>query len=389
MNIIDVLIILLVASAFMRGRELGFVRQFFSSVGFFVGLFLGALLQPHIVQYAHTPLSRSLFTLGTTLGCAFLLLAIGEMAGIMLKAKFWRWHINPIDNIFGSVLGAVSILLIVWLSSSILASFPAPNLQAALHNSAIISRLTRLLPSAPTVVANLGNLIDPNGFPQVFNGSEPGPPKHIPQPSLGEMQPAVNQARPSVVKIEGSGCGGIVEGSGFVVGANLVATNAHVVAGINRPRVFDGNGSHPVQVIWFDPDLDFAVLRVNDLAGAPLVFNTADQPRGTAAAVLGFPGGGSFVADPAAILDQFTANGRNIYNQGDTERDVYEISADVIPGNSGGPLIAKDGSVIGVVFAESTSYAHVGYALSSSEVTAEINQARAQNRIVGTGSCAE
>ncbi|MEO6513357.1 MAG: MarP family serine protease [Candidatus Saccharimonadales bacterium] len=389
MNIIDVLIILLVASAFMRGRELGFVRQFLSSVGFFVGLFIGVLLQPHVVHYAHTALSKSLFTLGTTLGCAFLLLAVGEILGIMLKGKLWRWHINPIDNALGSVLGAVTILLIVWLSSSILESFPAPNLQAALRNSAILSRLTRVLPSAPSIVANLGNLIDPNGFPQVFSGIEPGPPKNVPQPSLGEMQPAVNKDRPSVVKIEGRGCGGVVEGSGFVVGGNLIATNAHVVAGITRPRVFDSNGSHAVQVIWFDPDLDFAVLRVTDLAGSPLVFNTANQPRGTPAAVLGFPGGGAFVADPAAILDQFTANGRNIYNEGSTERDVFEISADVIPGNSGGPLIAKDGSVIGVVFAESTSYDHVGYALTSSQVVSEINQAQARNRIVSTGSCTE
>lgn len=389
MNIIDILIILFAASAFMRGRELGFVRQFFSSIGFFAGLFIGALLQPHIVQHAQTALSRSLFTLATTLGCAMLFLAIGEMLGIYLKGKFWRWHINPLDNALGSVLGAVSILLIVWLSSSILSSFPAPSLQTALNNSAILRQLTRLLPSAPNIVANLGHLIDPNGFPDVFSGLEPGPPRNVPQPSLGDMQAAVTKARPSVVKIEGRGCGGIVDGSGFVVGDNLVATNAHVVAGISRPSVLDANGTHTTQVIWFDPDLDFAVLRVTNLAGAPLVLDTENQPRGTAAAVLGYPGGGAFVADPAAILDQFTATGRNIYNQGSTERDIYEVSADVIPGNSGGPLIDKQGSVIGVIFAESTTYKHVGYALTSSQVVPEINQARAQNRIVSTGSCAE
>lgn len=389
MNIIDVLIILFMASAYMRGRELGFVRQFFSSVGFFAGLFVGALLQPHTVQLVHTALSKSVVTLITTLGCAFLLLAVGEIVGIMLKGKFWRWNINKLDNAFGAILGAISVLLIVWLSSAILENFPSPGLRTALKNSAILRVLNKKLPGAPTVVANLGHLIDPNGFPDVFSGIEPGPPKNVPQPSLGEMQSAVNKDRMSVVKIEGRGCGGIVEGSGFVVGSDLVATNAHVIAGITSPRVLDTNGSHSVQVLWFDPDLDFAVLRVSGLAGAPLVFNTDNQPRGTPAAVLGFPGGGSFIADPAAILDQFTANGRNIYNRGNTDRDVYEISADVIPGNSGGPLIDKEGSVIGVIFAQSTSYAHVGYALSSSQVIPEINQARAQNRVVGTGSCAE
>jgi S1-C subfamily serine protease len=68
---------------------------------------------------------------------------------------------------------------------------------------------------------------------------------------------------------------------------------------------------------------------------------------------------------------------------------VYELSAHVIPGNSGGPLIDVHGSVIGVVFAESTTYKDVGYALSTSQIASALQQAQAQNRAVTTGSCAE
>jgi S1-C subfamily serine protease len=68
---------------------------------------------------------------------------------------------------------------------------------------------------------------------------------------------------------------------------------------------------------------------------------------------------------------------------------VYELSAHIIPGNSGGPLITADGRVIGVVFAESTSYNDVGYALTMPQIVTEINQALAQNRNVSTGKCAE
>lgn len=388
MNVIDVCIVILAISACLRGRELGFVRQLCSTIGFFIGLFLGALLQPHIVSHTHSPLGQSVATIATTLGCALILLAVGEYLGIHVKRRLQVWKIDRLDNFFGAVLGLVSLLLIVWLSAAILETLPYPSIQSNIRGSVIITRLNRTLPSAPTVVANLGHLIDPNGFPQVFIGDAPGPPQNIPQPSLGSMKAAVSKDRASVVKVEGQGCGGIVEGSGFVVGSNLIATNAHVVAGIRQPLVLDGNGTHSSQVIWFDPDLDFAVLRVDNLAGGPLVFNTDHIAGGTTAAVLGYPGGGQFMADPAAVLDEFTATGRNIYNQGATERDVYEVRADIIPGNSGGPLVVQDGSVIGVVFAESTSYRHIGYALSTQQVMSEINQARAQNRVVGTGSCA-
>jgi S1-C subfamily serine protease len=246
-----------------------------------------------------------------------------------------------------------------------------------------------VLPNAPTVIADLGNLIDPNGFPQVFIGNEPAPRTNINLPSLGSLQHAVNLDKNSVVKIEGQGCGGIVEGSGFDVGSDLVATNAHVVAGIRHPYVQDANGSHNGTVIWFDPNLDFAVLRVPNLAGQSLVLSSSHISHGTPAAVLGYPGGGPLTAGPAAVLDEFTASGRNIYGRGNTERDVYEIQANVIPGNSGGPLVAKDGTVIGVVFAESTAYQHIGYALTTSQVSTEINQAAASDQSVSTGRCAE
>jgi S1-C subfamily serine protease len=153
--------------------------------------------------------------------------------------------------------------------------------------------------------------------------------------------------------------------------------------------VEDDNGSHSGTVIWFDPNLDFAVLRVSNLAGKSLVISDKHVATGTPGVVLGYPGGGSFTANPAAVMDQFTAVGRDIYGRGQTSRDVYELRANVIPGNSGGPLVAKDGAVIGVIFAESTTYKHVGYALTTSQISDAINQAAARNRTVGTGQCAE
>jgi S1-C subfamily serine protease len=387
--VVDILIILFLISALFRGREIGLVQQLCSTVGFFGGLLLGAMLEPHTVQLAHTPVSRTFVTLGTTLGSAFLFLAIGEYIGIVLKHKVEGWRINTADNVLGSVLSGISVLVAVWLGAAILMRLPYPGLQQELRKSRIVSSLTNSLPAAPGVIAGIGHLIDPNGFPDVFIGSEPNPPDKINLPSSSALAAAVSKDKASVVKVEGKGCGGIVEGSGFVVGANIVATNAHVIAGIHNPVVKDANGIHTATPIWFDPDLDFAVLRVSNLAGEPLVFNTSHVADNTPAAVLGYPGGGGFVAEPASVLDEFTANGRNIYNQGRTERQIYEIAANIIPGNSGGPVVDKEGGVIAIVFAESTSYDHVGYALTPWQPIEEIAHASAQNRAVSTGTCAE
>ncbi len=387
--LIDGIIILFAISALFRGREIGFVRQAFSTIGFFSGLFLGAWLQPETVKLVQTAGSRSLVTILTTVGTALVFLTIGEYIGIAVKRRVLMNRLNHFDNLFGSVLSVITLLLGVWLGTAIVGSLPSPAAQAAIQNSRIITLLDKNLPSAPAVIAGLGQLVDPNGFPQVFIGQEPGPSKLLPLPDLGDLQTAVENDRASVVKIEGQGCGGIVEGSGFVAGSGLIISNAHVIAGIKHPYVIDANGTHSATALWFDPNLDFAVLRVSNLAGRPLVIANRTVTTGTPAAVLGYPGGGSFSAKPAAILNQFTASGRNIYGRGSTSREIYEVQADIIPGNSGGPLVARDGSVIGLVFAQSTTYQHVGYALTNSQISHEFSQAIAQNQVRSTGSCTE
>lgn len=386
--LIDLAVFVLAISTALRGRGLGFVRQLFSAVGFFGGLFLGSWLQPHVVQLAHTTLSRALILVITTMSCALIGLTIGEYAGVHLKLRFFNSDINKLDNVLGSGLSVVSLLLSVWLLASIARGLPFNSFQVSLRDSRIVAGLNRLLPPAPGIIASLGHLIDPNGFPDVFIGSEPSP-SQVNLPALGNLAAAVNADRGSVLRIRGQGCGAIISGSGFVIAPGLVATNAHVVAGIDHPYVQDSNQSYRASAVWFDPNLDFAVLKVPGLPEAGLKLAAGSEARGTPAAVLGYPGGGNFNAGPAAIIDEFNAVGRNIYGSGHTIRDVYEVKASVIPGNSGGPLVAANGQVIGVVFAESTSYNQVGYALTTSQVSNEIHQAEASQQAVGTGSCAE
>src|SRR5712672_2137239 len=98
-------------------------------------------------------------------------------------------------------------------------------------------------------------------------------------------------------------------------------------------------------------------------------------PRVTQAGVRGFPGGGPFDVEAAGVLQEFDATGRDIYGQGLTTRPVYELQAVVRPGNSGGPLVEPDGTVVGVGFSRSAADPNIGYALASPGVRTRVHKA--------------
>jgi S1-C subfamily serine protease len=114
---------------------------------------------------------------------------------------------------------------------------------------------------------------------------------------------------------------------------------------------------------------------------------TSEAGRGDGSAVLGYPGGGQFDAAPATILRRFFATGRDIYNQNTTRRQVYQLQSRIRQGNSGGPFVRQDGTVLGVIFAASTTQGDIGYALTSTEVAPRVQQAQAAGQ-ADTGPCA-
>ncbi|HEV2402680.1 MAG TPA: MarP family serine protease [Candidatus Saccharimonadales bacterium] len=390
MDWLDLIIVVLLLGGIGRGIQLGLVRQAGSTIGFFGGLFLGAYIgEKLLVRVAQTASSRAFFSVLLTLGCAMICSSIGEYLGAVLKYRMRAKFIDKFDQIFGGAVGAATLLGGIWLAAALFANMPLNELQSQLHNSTIIAKLDRSFPPAPDVLSRIGRLVVPDNFPQVFAGLEPHINTSPSLPSLGDISTVAQRDENSVVKVAGRGCGGIVEGSGFVAGPDLVITNAHVVAGIANPYVLSNNRTLPADVVWFDPNVDFALLRVDGLSEAPLTIDNQTVYNGTPGAVLGYPGGGPFTAVPAAVLQEFTAVGHNIYNQGQTTRDVYSIKASVVPGNSGGPLISKSGQVIGLVFAQSTTYNQVGYALTAKQFVSEFHQASSNTQPVSTGSCAE
>ncbi len=388
MDLLDVGIIIFLLADIVRGARVGLSRQVFSFAGFWGGLFLAALLAPEAAKLGHTTLAKGIAILAVALAVAVGLSSLGEYIGIVLSREVRKLHIGPLDASLGAVFGALLVGLTVWLVAAMSLNLPQRTISQEVQQSFFVHKIDAVLPAAPPLIARIQRLIDPNGFPDVFLGPEPAAGSVNGVASTPEETAAINAAGASTVKIEGFGCGEEISGSGFVVAPGIVVTNAHVVAGVDHPLVIDRNGVHTAVAISFDPNLDLAVLRTSNLAGPALSIDSDYVANGTHSVVLGYPGGGPFTASAGAVIQHYVATGRNIYDEGITARQIYEIQAVVQPGNSGGPLVTPDGLVVGVVFARSEVNNNVGYALTSGSILNELHQAEARNTTTSTGACA-
>jgi S1-C subfamily serine protease len=155
----------------------------------------------------------------------------------------------------------------------------------------------------------------------------------------------------------------------------------------NGPFVsFGGSNGLPATVVLFDWNNDVAILYVPGLHAPPLRF-AGSAARGSGAVVVGYPENGPFRADPARVGSQWAASGPNIYRTGTVTRQIYAVRATVEPGNSGGPLLAKNGKVYGVVFAASTTAKDTGFALTASVVKDDVRIGGKATAQVSTRGC--
>ncbi len=388
MNLLDGVILLVVTLQAFRWINYGFVRGVFSIGGFWIGVLGGAMLSPFILNFIpDDPVFRLLVSITTIITVALFVGAMGEYAGRKLSHITSRLHLGIADAVLGAIFGIAATLIFAWLIAAILSGTPFQQVNQQIRESVILQTLNRELPPAPSVTSQITNLINPDNFPRVFTGLEPAPIDPVEPPSSEELAAALEAAGLSTVRIESAGCGGVVNGSGFVVGEDIVATNAHVVAGIERPSVVDTQGRNEATVIAFDPELDLALLRVSGLAGGPLPLSTSTADRGTTGAVLGYPAGGPLEIVESAVLRQLQARGRDIYGQGLVTRPVYELQTQISSGNSGGPMVRSNGEVVGIIFARSEADPNVGYAIEAAALQSMLDRHRNSTAPVPTGVC--
>lgn len=388
MNLLDAVIALLFVLSAITGFRRGAVLQVVTYAGLIAGLILGALLAPSVAGLAEDPFPQAALALLTLL----LLAAVGDAVGWLVGRRVWaatrRSRLDPIDAGAGSVVAGAAALLTVWFLAFNLVQGPFPALSREIRGSAIVRGLDAVLPRPPSLLAQVRTFFDRFGFPEVFAGLPPAPAGPVEGPTRAEAQQAFAAADQSTLRIVGAGCGRIQEGSGFVVEGDLVVTNAHVVAGVSRPQAQQqGGGEFAATPVLFDPGLDVAVLRLDDAPDPPLDLLPSTVERGASGAVLGYPEGGVLTGGEAAVRRTLPALGRDIYGERTVRREIYELQAEVRPGNSGGPFVTTGGEVAGVVFAASTINDGLGYALTSEEVIPLVEAARGSAGPVSTGPC--
>lgn len=388
-NWVDLVIAVFLVSAAIRGYMQGALSQVTSYLGFGLGLFVGANLGPAVSAYIDNPVGKMVTVVVVLFGVAAVLGTVGRVLGSRATGGFVRIPPARMANSFGGIAVAVLAGLIgVWLLGGMLAQVGLGTISPAFQQSQVLRSVTEALPPTPRVFSQIQRIFLPSGFPPVFAELEPSIAPDVPIAGGPELQAIVDATRSSVVKISSPGCGRITSGSGFVAGDGLVITNAHVVAGVAEPLVEDSNGGHRAEVVLFDPDLDFAILRTSGLAGAPLPLLRAEADRGVTGGVLGYPGGGPFDAKAAAVRALFKdAVGRDIYSRELVSRDVYQLDAGVRAGNSGGPFVQAGGQVVGVVFASSLINEEIAYALTSAQVATLLDQVGPAAPAVSTGRC--
>ncbi|MGW5768052.1 MarP family serine protease [Streptomyces longwoodensis] len=389
MDLLDILLVLVVLAYAASGYRRGLVAGCVSLAGFVGGAVVGVWVLPWVMD---------LVTAGSTAATVTAVFTVlvpavvgHELAGrlaLRLRRELDRGPLRVADGVGGAAANAVAVLIVAWVAASVLGASSSPVVTSAIRDSRLLGTVQEAMPdTTPAWFSRATSALTQAGFPQVFNPFENESTAQVARPTGDSVTAsATNAARLSTVKIEGASGDQGREGSGFVYAREHVMTNAHVVAGIDRPTVQIGGvgRAYPARVVLFDPRKDVAVLYVPGLRAPVLDFDD-EAGRGDRAVVAGYPQDGGLDLQAATVANRVRATGRNIYNDAVVTREIYSIRSTVRPGNSGGPLLTTDGRVFGVVFARSTSDAETGYVLTADEVAGDARRAASATAPVDTG----
>ncbi len=390
MNLFDVVVLVILVAAILIGINSGALPQLGGLAGAVAGAGLAIAGLPFVVRAldAIPPDLGAFAVLGGILFLVGVGEAIGSAVGRAVAVRLRGGVLGSADRFLGGFVGAGQALLVVWLIGGLLASGPMRYLATQAQTSLIVRTMSRVLPPPTEFAAELANLLNGTGIPELFVGLEPLPAPDVERPTDPAARAIAERAIGSTVRVSAATCQFQSSGTGFAVAADYVVTNAHVVAGATAIRVgVSGGGIRDATVVEFDPDLDVALLWVPGLGVPPLRFATTDPTRGAVGATLGFPHGGGLVVEPAAVSNAYSAQGRDIYGGGRISRRILELRAVVDQGDSGGPLILSDGTVGGVVFAEARTDENAGYALTPTSVATAVAPSVGRRGPAPTGAC--
>ncbi len=390
MNALDWLLIVLVLAYALSGYWQGFITGAFATTGLLLGGLFGVWLAPVALGDADPSLLVSLGALFIVILAASLGQAAMQLAGARIREKITWQPVRALDAAGGAVLSALAVLLVAWALGVAISGSRIGSVTPLVRESAVLSKVNAALPqSASNVLQAFNDVVGTSFFPRYL---EPFAPERIvevgPGPKRLLSDPDVVRAQPGVLKIRGTNdCGRGIEGTGFVFAPDRLMTNAHVVAGVDDPEVEIDGSTETADVVYYNPELDVAVLRFDTGTIDPLPFDTTAKAE-VGVAILGYPQDGPYDVEVGRIRSEQRLRSPNIYGQGTVIREVFSIRGLVRPGNSGGPIVDSDGDVVGVVFAASVTDKDTGYALTADQVADSAGEGATSDDEVSTGDCA-
>ena len=176
-------------------------------------------------------------------------------------------------------------------------------------------------------------------------------------------------------------------GSGFIVGSDgTVVTNNHVVTGASIIKVAIAGENQPrdARVLGVSECDDLAVLRINGASGLPALTWNTDRPQtGTDVWAAGHPDGDEQFNLSQGIVSK--APGPAATSWASVQMEIQH-SAQIRPGSSGGPLVDRQGRVVGVNYAAPTAgTAGVNYAIASAEAQGIVTELTTGKDITSIG----
>ncbi|WP_374667775.1 serine protease [Ramlibacter sp.] len=164
------------------------------------------------------------------------------------------------------------------------------------------------------------------------------------QPNQGQLHqsaPAATTVPAKAAKREP-----IALGSGFVVGTRLAVTNQHVVDGCETLTVRQGDEVRTAEVQSSHTGFDLALLSLSGPLGSPVSIRSAVS-LGEDVMVAGHPLSGFLASDIVVTSGQV-----NSLSGLKDEPTLFQLSAGIHSGNSGGPVLDRFGALVGVVVAK-------------------------------------
>ena len=181
-------------------------------------------------------------------------------------------------------------------------------------------------------------------------------PADEPVKSVAEV---AEETKPSVVKVLQAGREGLDGlGAGFVVSEEgLIATNLHVIGEARRLEVEMANGDkhEVVEVTATDADRDLALLRIAEKGLKPLPLADSETVRqGQPIVAMGNPEGLGF-----SVVEGVVSAYPDLIN----EVPMIRLAVPIEKGNSGGPLLDRQGRVLGLLTLKSARTENLGFAM--------------------------